>query len=85
MFRHRHSILRESSRKRTTVRRAIQSIGSPLLELYINHSSKDDAVPRLGFFLYFADRASQYIYLNINQLDALHFFCNEFMSCLYMF
>ena len=25
------------------------------------------------FFLYFADRASQYIYLNINQLDALNF------------
>ena len=25
------------------------------------------------FFLYFADRASQYIYLNINQLDALIF------------
>ena len=25
------------------------------------------------FFLYFANRASQYIYLNINQLDALNF------------
>ena len=25
------------------------------------------------FFFYFADRASQYIYLNINQLDALNF------------
>ena len=25
------------------------------------------------FFIYFADRASQYIYLNINQLDALNF------------
>ena len=25
------------------------------------------------FFLYFADRASQYIYLNVNQLDALNF------------
>ena len=24
------------------------------------------------FFLYFADRASQYIYLNINRLDALN-------------
>ena len=38
----------------------------------------------LFFFLYFADRASQYIYLNINQLDALNFY-NEFISCLYMF
>ena len=27
----------------------------------------------LFFFLYFADRAPQYIYLNINQLDALNF------------
>ena len=37
-----------------------------------------------GEFWYFADRASQYIYLNINQLDALNFY-NEFISCLYMF
>jgi len=29
-------------------------------------------------FLYFADRASQYIYLNINQLDALNFIMNSF-------
>ena len=36
------------------------------------------------FCLYFADRASQYIYLNINQLDALNFY-NEFISCLYVF
>ena len=28
---------------------------------------------QLPFFLYFADRASQYIYLNINRLDALNF------------
>ena len=35
-------------------------------------------------YLYFADHASQYIYLNINQLDALNFY-NEFISCLYMF
>ena len=27
----------------------------------------------LFIYLYFADRASQYIYLNINQLDALNF------------
>jgi len=25
------------------------------------------------FLIYFADRATQYIYLNINQLDALNF------------
>ena len=30
------------------------------------------------FFLYFADRASQYIYLNINQLDALNFIMSLF-------
>ena len=29
-------------------------------------------------FLYFADRASQYIYLNINQLDALNFVMSSF-------
>ena len=29
-------------------------------------------------FLYFADRASQYIYLNINQLDALNFIMSLF-------
>ena len=37
-----------------------------------------------NIFLYFANRASQYIYLNINQLDALNFY-NKFISCLYMF
>ena len=30
------------------------------------------------FFLYFADRAFQYIYLNINQLDALNFIMSLF-------
>ena len=30
------------------------------------------------FFLYFADRASQYIYLNINKLDALNFIMGLF-------
>ena len=30
------------------------------------------------FFLYFADCASQYIYLNINQLDALNFIMSLF-------
>ena len=29
-------------------------------------------------FLYFADRASQYIYLNINELDALNFIISLF-------
>ena len=29
-------------------------------------------------FLYFAHRASQYIYLNINQLDALNFIMSLF-------
>jgi hypothetical protein len=29
-------------------------------------------------FLYFADRASQYIYLNINQPDALNFIMSLF-------
>ena len=37
-----------------------------------------------AFPLYFADRASQYIYLNINQIDALNFY-KEFISRLYMF
>ena len=32
------------------------------------------------FFLYFADRASQYIYLNINQLDALNFIMSLFSA-----
>ena len=31
-----------------------------------------------SFFLYFADRAFQYIYLNINQLDALAFIMSLF-------
>jgi len=31
-------------------------------------------------FLYFADRASQYIYLNINQLDALNFIMSIFYA-----
>jgi len=31
-----------------------------------------------SFFIYFADRASQYIYLNINQLDALNFIMSLF-------
>ena len=32
-------------------------------------------------FWYFADRASQYIYLNINQLDALNFIMSLFCAC----
>ena len=32
----------------------------------------------LLFFIYFADRASQYIYLNMNQLDALNFIMSLF-------
>ena len=32
----------------------------------------------LLFFLYFADRASQYIYLNINQSDVLNFIMSLF-------
>jgi len=34
----------------------------------------------VDFFLYFSDRASQYIYLNINQLDALNFIMSLFRS-----
>jgi len=34
-------------------------------------------------FLYFADSASQYIYLNINQLDALNFIMSLFHACTY--
>ena len=37
------------------------------------------------FLLYFADRASQYIYLSVNQLDAENLFYDKFISCLYMF
>ena len=32
-------------------------------------------------FLYSADRASQYIYLNINQLDALNFIMSPLSTC----
>ena len=32
----------------------------------------------ISFFWYFADRASQYIYLNINELDALNFIMSLF-------
>jgi hypothetical protein len=35
---------------------------------------------RLWRILIFADRASQYIYLNINQLDALNFIMNLFQA-----
>ena len=35
------------------------------------------------FFLYFSDRASQYIYLNINQLDALNFIMSLFHASTY--
>ena len=35
------------------------------------------------FFLYFADRASQYIYFNINQLDALNFIMSLFHASTY--
>ena len=38
-----------------------------------------------AFSLCFADRASQYIRLNINQLDAQNLFYSKFISCLYMF
>jgi len=33
------------------------------------------------FIFYSADRASQYIYLNINQLDALNFIMSLFHAC----
>jgi len=36
-------------------------------------------------FWYFADRASQYIYLNINQLDALNFIMSLFHACIVQF
>jgi len=35
-------------------------------------------------FWRFADRASQYIYLSNNQLDAQNLFYNKFISCLYL-
>ena len=37
-----------------------------------------------AFFLYFADHASQYIYLNINQLDALNFIMSLFHASTYL-
>ena len=39
------------------------------------------------FLIYFADRASQYIYLNINDLDALNFImslCHASTCCEHM-
>ena len=35
-------------------------------------SEEKNETSKFIFFLYFSDRASQYIYLNINQLDALN-------------
>ena len=56
-------------------------------ECSCSHCSSEEAIIiTYSFFLYiyFADRASLYIYLNIKQLDALNFY-NKFISCLYMF
>jgi len=39
----------------------------------------------IPMFWRFADRASQYIYLRIYQLDAKFLFYNKYISCLYMF
>ena len=44
----------------------------PLLG-YLFTTYKFEITASIIFFLYFADRASQYIYLNINQHDALNF------------
>ena len=42
-------------------------------------SHRKNTVQSVGhIFWYFADRASQYIYLNINQLDALNFIMSLF-------
>jgi len=37
-------------------------------------------IPNMYIFLYFPDRASQYTYLNINQLDALNFIMSLFQA-----
>ena len=44
------------------------------------HSIKYNTIQIIQYisFWYFADRASQYIHLNINQLDALHFIISLF-------
>ena len=52
-----------------------------VLKIYSAKFDKDF----LYIYIYFADRASQYIYLNINQLDAQNLFYNKFISCLCMF
>ena len=44
---------------------------NPLIHIFTGNSKK-------LFYIYFADRASQYIYLNINQLDALNFIMSLF-------
>ena len=46
---------------------ALNEGGSPLIRLYL-----------FVLFWHFADRASQYIYLSINQLDALNFIMSLF-------
>ena len=56
-----------------------------ILMNYLLHWWKGTGQTRTHQFWYFADCASQYIYLNIDQLDVLNKFYNEFISCLYMF
>ena len=45
------------------------------MAMYMCHSTTENI-----FSLYFADRASQYIYLNINQLDAVNFIMSLFRA-----
>ena len=49
------------------------------------YSYDDKHLTSAYIFLYFADRASQYNYLNIDQLDALNFLMSLLNSSLYMF
>ena len=45
---------------------------------FFSSKMADDLQLLYPFFIYFADRASQYISLNINQLDALNFIVSLF-------
>ena len=64
----------------------VRGAGSPGMRVCSPHrrslgEGQIRCVRRYSEFLYFAERASQYIYLSINQLDALNFIMSLFHAC----
>ena len=53
------------------------SVGSRFTVAFLPTRANDEVIKNSKFW-YFADRASQYIYLNIKQLDALNFIMSLF-------